>query len=141
ARVLAGAARALGSLAILPIADVLSLGLGGPHVAPLVTAEEASLLSRLPEAPLLIELAGWDRQRYAELTERFPGAVVVARVPMDTDLVPLVREGGRAFHLVADYHGRVGDYFARGDGAPGRRARAGVACPHPAARPPDTDRR
>lgn len=112
-RVLAGAARALGTLAILPIADVLSLGLAGSHVAPLMTAEEASLLSRLPEAPRLIELAGWDRQRYAELTERFPGAVIVARVPMDTDLVALVREGGRAFHLVADYHGRVGDRFVK----------------------------
>src|SRR5262245_41082783 len=97
-RVLAGAARALGPLAILPVADVTSLGLAGPHVAPLVTAEDLSDLSRLPEPPRLIELDGWDRQRYAELAERFPGTVIVARVAMDTDLVPFVREGGRAFH-------------------------------------------
>jgi hypothetical protein len=112
-RVLAGAARALGTLAILPIVDVAPAGLAGPHVAPLVTPEDLPLLSRLPEAPRLIELAGWDRQLYAELTERFPGTIVVTRVPMDTDLVPLVREGGRAFHLVADYHGRVGDRFVK----------------------------
>ena len=113
ARVLAGAARALDTVAILPLADAMSLGLAGPYVAPLVTAQDFPLLSSLPEAPRLIELAGWDRQRYAELSERFPGAVVVARVPMDTDLVPLVREGGRAFHLVADYHGRVEGRFVK----------------------------
>jgi hypothetical protein len=112
-RVLAGAARGLGTLAVVPIGDVLDLNLAGPHVAPLVSAAEIPLLARLPEAPRLIELAGWDRERYAELTERFPGCVVVARVPMDADLVALVREGGTAFHLVADYHGRVGDRFVK----------------------------
>jgi len=112
-RVLAGAARALGTLAVLPIADVLSQDLAGPHVAPLVTAEETSLLSRLSKAPRLIELAGWDRQRYTELSERFPGTVIAVRVPMDADLLPLVRDGGRTFHLIADYHGRVGDRFVK----------------------------
>jgi hypothetical protein len=112
-RVLAGAARALDTLAILPVSEILTQDLAGPHVAPLAASAEVPLLARLDPPPRLIELDGWDRQRYAELTERFPAAVVVARVPMDTDLLPLVREGGRVFHLVADYHGRVGDRFVK----------------------------
>ena len=111
--VLAGAARALGTLAVLPVGDVVSLNLGGPNVAPLVAAEEIPLLARLPGPPQLIELAGWDRALYAELAERFPGTVIAARVPMDADLLSLVREGGRTFHLIADYHGCAGGGFVK----------------------------
>jgi len=112
-RVLAGAAQALGTLAVLPMEDVVSLNLGGPHVAPLVAAGDIASLSRLPGAPRLIELAGWDRILHDELTARFPGTVVAVRVSMDSDLLPLVQQGGRVFHLVADYHGLVGGRFVK----------------------------
>jgi hypothetical protein len=110
-RALASAARAIESLALLPLADVVRLGIEGPHVAPLVTAEDWPLLSRIA-APRLIELPGWDQAQYEELTARFPGSVVTVRLPMDADLVPLLEQGARVFHLTANYHGRVGGRFA-----------------------------
>ena len=109
--VLASAANAIESLAILPLADIVRLGLEGAHVAPLVAQGDWPLLSRIA-GPRLIELAGWDATRHAELHHRFPGAAVTVRVPMDTDLVPLVAHGARVFHLTADYHGRAGERFA-----------------------------
>ena len=112
-RVLARTAAALESLAILRLPDVLRLGLAGPHVAPLVTHADWPLLERLKQPPRLLELEGWDESRHAELAHRFPEAVVVVRVSMDADLLPLVEAGVRSFHLVADYHGRAGGRFAR----------------------------
>lgn len=112
-RVLAGAARSVESLAILPLADVLEHGLAGPHVAPLVKPADLARLDELTASPSLIELEDWDAERQAGIVRRFPEAVVTARVPMDTDLVPLVRAGARAFHLVADYQGRAGSAFAQ----------------------------
>ncbi len=110
-RVLASAAKAVESLVILPVADVVRLRLEGPHVAPLVGPGDGPLLSRIA-GPRLVELVGGDATRHAELRARFPEAVVTVRVPMDTDLTPLVEQGARVFHLTADYHGRVGDRFA-----------------------------
>lgn len=112
-RALAGAARKLDTLAFLPIADVVNLSLASPSVVPVVAAGEIPLLSRLPAPPRMIELAGWDRERHAELVERFPGCVIAVRVPMDTDLVPLVEQGARTFHLIANYHGHAGGRFVK----------------------------
>ena len=113
ARALASAAGALDTLAFLAVQDVVQLGLAGPNVAPVVTAAEIPLLARLPGPPRVIELAGWDREGHVQLTERFPGVVIAVRVPMDTDLVPLVEAGAHTFHLVADYHGRAGGRFVK----------------------------
>src|SRR5207237_1656319 len=33
------------------------------------------------------------------------------RVPMDTNLVEMVQQGARVFHLTANYHGYCGDQF------------------------------
>jgi glutamate synthase domain-containing protein 2 len=47
---------------------------------------------------------------------------------MDADLLPLFEQGARVFHLVADYHGRVGEAFVRDLllAAHGRLVEAGV---------------
>ncbi len=111
-RVLAGAAEAIESLALLPVAKVLELGLAGPHVAPVVRPDEESLLDRLPQAPQLLEIDGWDEALHARLARRFPEAVLAVRVPMDADPAPLARAGVGVVHLVADLHGRVGERFA-----------------------------
>jgi hypothetical protein len=112
-RALAGGAKAMGGLAILPLRDVIRLGLAGDEVAPLISLSSADsdLLDRLPTAPLLLELDGWDPARFGEMRQRFPSTVVTVRLPADTELVPLVKQGAASFHLTADYHGRVGELF------------------------------
>ena len=107
------AAARLETLAILPLRPLLDLGLGGPSVAPLVQPSEAGLLGRLPAAPRLVELEGWDAVAHAAIRRRFPEAAIYVRLPLGQDLVPLAREGLRLFHLVADYHGECGGVFAR----------------------------
>jgi hypothetical protein len=111
-RVLAAAARAVESLALLPLPQVIDLGLAGPHVAPVVAAVEELLLDRLAAPPVVLELDAWDPARHAALARRFPAAVVAARLPMDADPLPAIEQGARVLHLVADLHGRAGGRFA-----------------------------
>jgi hypothetical protein len=110
-RVLAAAAAAVGSVAIVSLADVLRLGLAGPHVAPLVTSGDWPRLAELGFSPRLVELEGFDAEAHAALAARFASAVVTVRLPMGTDLLPLVEDGARSFHLTASYHGRAGGRF------------------------------
>jgi hypothetical protein len=56
-------------------------------------------------------LDGWDKERFDELQLRFPDSIVCIRVPMDTNILELVQQGARVFHLTANYHGDVGDRF------------------------------
>jgi hypothetical protein len=63
--------------------------------------------------PRMLVLDGFDAGAFAELRHRFPGSVVAVRVPMEAHVPGLVRQGVRVLHLVADYHGRAGDRFAR----------------------------
>lgn len=110
--ILAEAARELETLAILPVEAVVRYSLWGPHVLPLVRAETWALLERIPEAPRILALESWDPDRYWALRTHFPESLVAVRVPMDTDLEPMVRTGVRVFHLTANYHGYVGRRFA-----------------------------
>ncbi len=115
-RVLAAAARAVETLVLLPLRQVLDPGLAAgdlaPHVAPIVAPGEEPLLDRLAAPPAFVELDAWDPVRHAALARRFPSAVVAARLPMDADPLPAVAEGARVLHLVADLHGRAGGGFA-----------------------------
>jgi len=112
-RTLVEAADRLQTLAIVPLRRVLDLGLHGTAVAPLVAAEEVELLQRLPAPPRLVELDGWDETVFATIRRRFPDATIYVRIPLDRDVMPLVRAGVRLFHLTADYHGRCGGSFVR----------------------------
>ncbi len=112
AEIFAEAARQLETLAILPVEAVVQFSLGGPHVLPIVGAETWAFLERLPGVPRVLALAGWDPERYEALRRRSPESLVAVRVPMDADLRPMVQAGARVFHLVANYHGYVGQRFA-----------------------------
>ncbi len=110
---LAQAAARLETLAIIPLHRLLDLDLGSSAVAPLVHPEELGLLDRLPMAPRLIELEGWDAAAHTAIQGRFPDAAVFARLPLEADLMPLVRKGVRLFHVTANYHGECGGLFIR----------------------------
>jgi hypothetical protein len=106
------AARQLETLAVVPVADVVRLGLGGPHVVPQVDADGWRWLGRLPE-PALLLLDGWDPGQTDELRRLFPASVLCPRVPADADVVALFNEGARVIHLTADLRGRAGGGFIR----------------------------
>jgi hypothetical protein len=105
--ILAEAARELETLAIVPIGSSLA----GPHVVPLVERSTRHLLDRLSEPPGMIALDGWDRGAFDEVGRRFPESLVCVRVPADADVLEPARAGARVLHLVADYHGQVGERF------------------------------
>jgi len=110
-QILTEAARQIETLAIVPIASLIHFSLEGKHIVPLIAPAECALLDRLSWSPGMLMLEGWDRGRYEMLRRRFPGSIVCVRVPMDTNLLELVQHGPRVFHLVANYHGYIGDQF------------------------------
>ncbi len=98
ARILAETARQAGTLAILP----------GPFAVPgsLTDDQRAAVVpsgAMEGDAPLL-ELDALDpvaRERGALLRASSPDTIVVWRVPLETDLAPLIGEGAQVFHVVA----------------------------------------
>jgi hypothetical protein len=113
-RALADAAEAIGTRALLPVAEVVRLRLASVAVAPLVRPGEEPLLDRLAAAPDLVEVEAGEPAPAVELARRLPEAVVFLRVPMASDPVAHFRAGARNLHLVADYHGESGAGFALG---------------------------
>ncbi|MFQ5947255.1 MAG: hypothetical protein ACE5KX_00160 [Acidimicrobiia bacterium] len=109
--ILSESARQIETLAFVPLASAVLPSLNGPHIVPLVAEADWAELDRLAEPPPMIALDGWERDRYQELRRRFPESLVCARVPADTDVLALVDQGVRVLHLVANYHGYVGDGF------------------------------
>jgi hypothetical protein len=112
--ILAETARQVETLAMLPIAaavELFSQEKCNEHIVPVVAAESWHLLDKLPEKPEMIVLEGWDREHFEELRQRFPDAIVCVRVPMDANILELVQQGVRVFHLTANFHGYVGDRF------------------------------
>ncbi len=111
-RVLAGAAEAIDTLALLPLPQLIEWGIAGPQVVPVMGREHEPLLDQLTATPRMLEIDPWDEVLFGRLAGRFPEAVIAVRLPMDADPVPLVRAGVGTIHLVADLHGRVGESFA-----------------------------
>ena len=109
--IFAEAAREIETLALVPIASVIQFSLEGQQVVPVIAKSMWSWLDRLSWSPCMVMLDGWDRECYDELRRRFPGSIVCVRVPMDTDVLELVQQGVRVFHLTANYHGYAGDRF------------------------------
>lgn len=109
--ILVRAAQEIETLAMVPVDLVVRFDLAGPHVVPVVEEETWRWLVQLAWSPRMIAIEGWDRERLAELERRFPESILCARVPMDSDVLDLVRQGARVLHLTADYHGRRNGRF------------------------------
>ena len=109
--ILTRAAREIDTLAMVPIDLAIRFELAGPWVVPGVGEETWYWLGQLNWLPRIIALEGWDRERVAELLRRFPESILCARVPMESNVLELVREGARVVHLTADYHGRRNGRF------------------------------
>jgi len=110
---LTSAAKAAGeidSLVVLPLDDVLRLGLQAEHVVPLISSGHEEKLASLSTARLL-ELNGWDDTLYDLLRSKFPDSLISLRLPFsDSDnLLEYVKKGIRIFHFIADFHGRSPD--------------------------------
>jgi hypothetical protein len=110
-QILTEAARQIETLAIVPIASVIQFCLEGQHVVPLIAPAAWTWLDQLSWSPRMLMLEGWDRGHYDALRRRFPDSIICVRVPMDTNLLELLQQGPRVFHLTANYHGYVGDQF------------------------------
>jgi len=115
--ILAEAARRTETLAVMPVADIIELGLDGIHIIPLVTREQLGMLRALPFEPGLVEMVGGDGAHYRQIKSWFPESLVCLRLPfndqLQEDLLRYADSGIRVFHLVADYHGRgaSGDFM------------------------------
>lgn len=111
-KILSQTAAEIDTLTILPPRVIIDHNLRGPHLVPLVTPADRSLLSILPSAPRLILVDGWtpdvDHTLYDEIHARFPNALIGLRTPFirGDDLLALVDMGIRIFHMTADYHGQ-----------------------------------
>ena len=110
-QIFAEAAWQIETLVVVPIPSVVQFSLTGQHIVPLIAPEAWAWLDRLSWSPHMLVLDGWDRERYDALRRRFPDTIVCVRVPVDTNILELVRQGARVFHLTASYHGYVGDQF------------------------------
>jgi len=95
------AARRIQTLALVPVATIVRLGLNPSGVVALVKPADFVWLDRLSGAPAIIELDAWDRARHEELTRRFPDSLVGVCLPLGSDVVAPVREGARIVHLRA----------------------------------------
>ncbi len=107
-RILAQAAEAVETLAILPLQAITESRLSGPHVVPLVHPAEAAQLGNLPAPPRMVEMDGWNEALYRQIQALFPDAILCLRIPYAAgeDLLRHAEAGVRVFHLTADYHGR-----------------------------------
>ncbi len=113
--ILAEAACQVETLAIVPLDLALRLSLSGPSIVPWISPGDDSLLDgleRLSDPPPMLMLQGWDETRYRVLRQRFPDSLIAVRLPLGSDLMPLVERGVRLFHLEANYHGQVDGRFA-----------------------------
>ncbi|HWU41619.1 MAG TPA: glutamate synthase-related protein, partial [Candidatus Acidoferrum sp.] len=109
ARILSESARALGTLAVIPLSACIELGLRGRHIVPLVSAADRTALSEIGGQSSMIEIASWDQELFTETRALFPGAVLSLRLEsapgFEHRMLEYFRGGVRTFHLVADYHG------------------------------------
>lgn len=77
----------------------------------MVPPDKSDLLELVTPRPRIIELDGWAESAYHELRRKFPETIVSVRLPFTFDVLRLVNEGVRVFHLTADYHGHAGNMF------------------------------
>lgn len=108
ARVLAAAAGALETLAILPIGLMRQESLSGRQLVPLVGPDDVGRLAELTVPPRMVEVTTSDI--LTEVEHAMPKAQVCVRIELTAGwrdrFEQAVDAGSRIIHLVADYHGR-----------------------------------
>jgi hypothetical protein len=110
-QIMAQAARAVGSLAIIPIGALLEYNLESEYVVPLVKPGEQNALDLLSSTPPMIQMDGWDEQLHQYILSRCPECLVCLRIDFSPsqELLEYHKRGVHVFHLLADFHGRGGD--------------------------------
>lgn len=108
ARILAHAASDVGTLAVMPFEQAVSLSQFSDAVVPVVHTKHAQRLGEFKFAPSMIEMDGWDATLFDALTKKFPVSIIALRTSFDdTDkLLGYAERGLKVFHLLADFHGR-----------------------------------
>lgn len=97
------AASALHTYAILPLGSLQKV----KSAVPLIKPSEWKSLEDFEFHPEMLTVTEWDDG----LRETFPKAVFIVRVPFESDLLALYKQGARVFHLTCDYHGRGKEEF------------------------------
>jgi hypothetical protein len=110
-KITAHAAKAVRSLAVIPLGAVLEHNLENEYTIPLVKPGEQEGLDLLSSAPLMVEMDGWDEQLHQHISHTFPESLICLRIPFSSpqELLGYNKEGIYVFHLLADYHGRSPD--------------------------------
>lgn len=108
AKITAKAADSLESFAVLPIETILEQGIVSDAIIPIINTRNSHLLEGCPNTPRLIEMDGWDSQLLKTLKAKYPGSIIILRIPFKSGytLLNFVEEGIHTFHLTADYHGK-----------------------------------
>lgn len=99
------------SLAIIPLAAILSKKLAGKHIVPVVVPGDIDDLGGLTFTPKMIEMEGWDETVYQQLQSKFPDCIFALRTPFPnpSELLGYAKKGVHVFHLLADFHGHGRD--------------------------------
>lgn len=112
-RALVSAAEAIGTLVILPIAQVIQLQLEGSHIVPLVQKGETALLDQLAASPAVVSIGTADGTLVESVRDAQSEALLLLRAGYDEPILDYLERGFDFLHLTADYHGRAGDQFVR----------------------------
>nr|MBN1228733.1 hypothetical protein [Anaerolineae bacterium] len=108
-RTLVEAAMAVDTLVVIPLDDILRLGVDAPCVVPLVTPEKASQVVELNFIPRLLQIEGWSESAVQTLRAALPDTQICLRLPFSEspDYRPYIEAGIGIFHLTTDYHGCI----------------------------------
>lgn len=110
-RAMVSAAERLETLVVLPVSEIIAMGIRSAVVVPFVKRGEYTLLDELAITPRMIELAPDDLAIAPTLREAFPDTLLCLRMPLSLtlDLTGAIEAGISIFHLTANYHGTCAD--------------------------------
>jgi hypothetical protein len=109
-RIAAGAAQAVGSLAVIPFRWAESLSDLAEAMIVHVDVADREVLTELSFAPAAVEMDRWDANLLAAIQSQWPETVVILRAAFDDpNLLSYFEQGVHVFHLIANYHGRSKD--------------------------------
>jgi hypothetical protein len=108
AEILADAAAAAKTLAILPLELALLGKKDTDHIVPLVSEDDAGSLQDLSFNPRMVEMDVWSVPLLKAIRSFWPETTVCLRVPFGPSFpfAEYLDAGVNVYHLVADYHGR-----------------------------------